>query len=376
MVLVVLVVVVVVVVGIQDSKPFGVKNVALLQAKYEEVGCAKQNKRPPEKVRQSAYMRELVEGLSNLGQSEGLRQSVQLGSDVGLQEVLAPSLPSLQTAVGPDLQELPEGPHNRQPNAPDRGFRRPPGQTDGHFASLLLIVLVSSWLHLQQVWGCSSRNLLLEAAGTVPPAHKHEGIIRIRLELCNQLPLQVALNLQTLLVVSGCKPWTVICVSVVLLVLLCWLLISRYTTSYFTIFPFLSARGGGSQARLVEVASLMVKASSSALLYCSWYPTCSPTISLGGCHWIRAVFPMVVLIIIIAQHYFLVVLVSDEWRAAAEMKQLVMRETWHREDGGGGVARMKLRGLLLSGDLYWSINQQELSQPLLHGKFQKTNQIK
>lgn len=46
-------------------------------------------------------------------QSEDLRQSVQLGSDVGLQEVLALSLPSLQTAVGPGLQELPEGWHNR-----------------------------------------------------------------------------------------------------------------------------------------------------------------------------------------------------------------------------------------------------------------------
>lgn len=46
-------------------------------------------------------------------QSEDLRQSVQLGSDVGLQEVLALSLLSLQTAVSISLQELPEQPNKR-----------------------------------------------------------------------------------------------------------------------------------------------------------------------------------------------------------------------------------------------------------------------
>lgn len=42
-------------------------------------------------------------------QREGLRERLQLGGDVGLQEVTALSLPSLQTAVSAGLQELPEG---------------------------------------------------------------------------------------------------------------------------------------------------------------------------------------------------------------------------------------------------------------------------
>ncbi len=41
-------------------------------------------------------------------QSEDLRQSVQLGSDVGLQEILTLSPLSLQTAVSTGLQELSE----------------------------------------------------------------------------------------------------------------------------------------------------------------------------------------------------------------------------------------------------------------------------
>lgn len=47
-------------------------------------------------------------------QSKDLRQCIQLGSDVGLQEVLALSPLSLQTAVSTSLQELPEEPHNRR----------------------------------------------------------------------------------------------------------------------------------------------------------------------------------------------------------------------------------------------------------------------
>lgn len=47
-------------------------------------------------------------------QSEDLRQSVQLGCNVGLQEVLALSPLSLQTAVSTGLKELPEGRHNRR----------------------------------------------------------------------------------------------------------------------------------------------------------------------------------------------------------------------------------------------------------------------
>ena len=41
-------------------------------------------------------------------QSEDLRQDVQLGSDVGLQEVVALSSLSLQFSVSTSLQELPE----------------------------------------------------------------------------------------------------------------------------------------------------------------------------------------------------------------------------------------------------------------------------
>lgn len=44
-----------------------------------------------------------------IAQSEGLRQGLQLCSNVGLQEVLALSPLSLQTAVSTSLQELPGG---------------------------------------------------------------------------------------------------------------------------------------------------------------------------------------------------------------------------------------------------------------------------
>lgn len=44
-----------------------------------------------------------------IAQSEGLRQGFQLCSDVWLQEVLALSPLSLQTAVSTSLQELPGG---------------------------------------------------------------------------------------------------------------------------------------------------------------------------------------------------------------------------------------------------------------------------
>lgn len=49
----------------------------------------------------------------SITQSEDLRQSVQLGSNIGLQEVLVLSLLSLQTAVSTSLQELPEQ-HNKK----------------------------------------------------------------------------------------------------------------------------------------------------------------------------------------------------------------------------------------------------------------------
>lgn len=41
-------------------------------------------------------------------QSEDLRERIQLGSDVGLQEVIALPFPSLQAAVSTGLQKLPE----------------------------------------------------------------------------------------------------------------------------------------------------------------------------------------------------------------------------------------------------------------------------
>ncbi|KAG7272538.1 hypothetical protein CRUP_006827 [Coryphaenoides rupestris] len=94
------------------------------------------------------------------------------------------------------------------------------------------------WLGIQHVRSRPDGHLLLETACAVPANHQHKGVIRLRQQTPDQL------------------------------------LPER------TIRPFLSATGGGSQDSVVDVA-----------------PVCSPTISLGGCHWIRAVLPMVVLII-------------------------------------------------------------------------------
>lgn len=93
---------------------------------------------------------------------------------------------------------------NKQ-HRPYGGISRDLGKTDGHSATLFHIVRVSSWFHLQQVWSSSDGHLLLEATGAVSPAHQHKGILRIWLQLCDQLPLQVALNLHTLLVVEDLK---------------------------------------------------------------------------------------------------------------------------------------------------------------------------
>lgn len=88
---------------------------------------------------------------------------------------------------------------------PDRSSSRDLRQTDGHSATLLYIVLVSSWFRLQQVRSRPDGNLLLETAGAVPPAHQHEGIFGIWLQLCDQLPLHVARDLDALLVVQDLK---------------------------------------------------------------------------------------------------------------------------------------------------------------------------
>lgn len=63
--------------------------------------------------------------------------------------------------------------------------------------------MVSSWFHRQEVRSRSDGDLLLEAAGAIPSAHEHKRIIGVWLQLCDQLPLQVALNLHTLLVVQN-----------------------------------------------------------------------------------------------------------------------------------------------------------------------------
>ena len=88
---------------------------------------------------------------------------------------------------------------------PDRGSSRGPGQTDGHSPTLFHILLIQSRFHPQEVGSCVDGHLLLEAAGTVPPTHQHKGVISIWLKLSDQLPLQVPLDLHTLLVVQYLK---------------------------------------------------------------------------------------------------------------------------------------------------------------------------
>lgn len=42
----------------------------------------------------------------------------------------------------------------------------------------------------------------MQATSAVPPAHQHEGVISVRLQSCDQLPLEVALDFHTLLVIE------------------------------------------------------------------------------------------------------------------------------------------------------------------------------
>lgn len=76
------------------------------------------------------------------------------------------------------------------------------GQCDGEFAALLWILFVKGRFGGEQVRGGTDGDLLLQSAGAVPSAHQHEGVIRVRLQACDQLPLQVALHLDALLVIQ------------------------------------------------------------------------------------------------------------------------------------------------------------------------------
>ncbi len=85
---------------------------------------------------------------------------------------------------------------------PDKGAVVHFGQCDGEFATLLWILFVKGRFGGEQVRGGADGDLLLQSAGAVPSAHQHEGVIRVRLQARDQLPLQVALHLDALLVIQ------------------------------------------------------------------------------------------------------------------------------------------------------------------------------
>lgn len=85
---------------------------------------------------------------------------------------------------------------------PDKGAVVHFGQCDGEFAALLWILFVKSRFGGEQVRGGADGDLLLQSAGAVPSAHQHKGVIRVRLQVRDQLPLQVALHLDALLVIQ------------------------------------------------------------------------------------------------------------------------------------------------------------------------------
>lgn len=76
------------------------------------------------------------------------------------------------------------------------------GQCDGEFATLLWILFVKGRFGGEQVRGGSDGDLLLQSTGAVPSAHQHKGVIRVRLQARDQLPLQVTLHLDALLVIQ------------------------------------------------------------------------------------------------------------------------------------------------------------------------------
>lgn len=76
------------------------------------------------------------------------------------------------------------------------------GQCDGEFAALLWVLFMVGWFGGEQVWGSADGDLLLKSASAVPSAHQHKGVISVRLQPCDQLPLQVALHLNALLVIQ------------------------------------------------------------------------------------------------------------------------------------------------------------------------------
>lgn len=76
------------------------------------------------------------------------------------------------------------------------------GQCDGEFAALFWVLFMKGRFADEQVRGGADGDLLLQSAGAVPTAHQHERVIRVRLQACDQLPLQVTLHLHTLLVVQ------------------------------------------------------------------------------------------------------------------------------------------------------------------------------
>lgn len=86
--------------------------------------------------------------------------------------------------------------------APDGRALRDPGQADGRSAALLPITMLQRWFDRQQVRGGPDGHLLLEPAGAVSARHQHKGIVCIRLQPSDQLPLQGAWNLHALLVVE------------------------------------------------------------------------------------------------------------------------------------------------------------------------------
>lgn len=76
------------------------------------------------------------------------------------------------------------------------------GQCDGEFATLLWVLFMVGWFGGEQVWGGADGDLLLKSASAVPSAHQHKGVISVRLQSCDQLPLQVTLHLNALLVIQ------------------------------------------------------------------------------------------------------------------------------------------------------------------------------